>query len=113
MNLSPEEQEVMDRAREYEEMRKSPGWKQLSRFLDTRAAKAWGDLRDSQSSDDRINGNLQRRWQEREHAIIAINRQMDDAIAERNSKVRDILKAQGATEEQIERIAEKEEVMYG
>ena len=113
MNLNPEEQEVMVRARAYQEMVQSSGWKRITQFLNLHTDQAKETLRKSQSSDDKVNGNLQRRWKEREDTVDAIQLEISSALIERDELVKGILVAQGATDEQVEQISEKEEVMYG
>ncbi len=110
--LSNDQRIVMVAAQDFLELKLSPGWRRVLRFMSEYESNALKAIEDNDAVEPEMAFALHLTWRERKRFRDAIISEIDSSIERKKNMIAESLADIGATEQQINEAMEQGE-MYG
>ena len=97
--------ELFTRAREYQQLQATPGFRRLLDFMGRAVDVQLAAVRASRSDDDHVNARLTLRWKAFEDMLALVQNEINGALEDRDNYLRDALRyraAEGEVEKAIQ-----------
>ena len=95
--------ELFTKAREYQQLQATPGFRRLLDFIGSRVDLQLAAVRASRSDDDRVNARLALRWKAFEDMLALIQNEINGTLQDRDDYLRDALRYRAA-EGEVEKV---------
>lgn len=90
MGLSIEEKDLLNRAKNYEELKATPGWQDMLSFLTDQCSQLLARKLESQSSNMKVVYHLDLLWKQYERVFQDIQQEIDATIKTRDQWLLDV-----------------------
>ena len=108
-DTTPEQIELTQRARDYADLKTTPGWKRVCEFIRDYCDAALGAIRDNHDADAQVAFALHLAWRERVKMRDQLESEIQGSIDARRQMVRESLDKTGMRPEMVDAIIESEE----